>query len=117
MRASYKAPQKLIQGSERGSNNIEPTSYSNSENIDKVKETDNMTESRSLPSPPSCGVISSISLSFIISSIAVSITVEKPVRREFLCLTISEISGKLYGTALTKSVELVRHTLTDWLTD
>ena len=113
MRSSYKAPQKHSQGSERDSNKIEPTSHTNSENIDNVKEMGNMTESRTLPSPPSCGVISSISLSFIISSIAVSIIVEKPVRREFLCFTISEISGRLYGTALTKSVELVRHTLTD----
>ena len=77
------------------------------------KETDNMTESPSFSIPQNSGVVSSVSLCFNISSIAVSLIVEKPIRREFLCLNISEVTGRLHGRSLTKSVELVSHSLTD----
>ena len=114
-RASYKAPKRCSRGSERGSDNVDPLPLPlpNPENIDTDKEMDNMTESPSFSSPQNSGVVSSVSLCFNISSIAVSLIVEKPMRREFLCLNISEVTGKLHGRSLTKSVELVSHSLTD----
>ena len=53
------------------------------------------------------GAIKSVSLSFRVSSVGVSVIVEKPVRREFLCLTVTDVQGKLNATSLTRSIELV----------
>ena len=51
--------------------------------------------------------ISIISLSFSISTVAVSLIVEKPIRREFLNFTISDLTGRFRGTTLTRSIEVV----------
>ena len=54
------------------------------------------------------GAILSVSVSFELSSVGVSLIVEKPIRREFLSLTVSEVTGKFHATVLTRSIELVR---------
>jgi hypothetical protein len=48
----------------------------------------------------------SIAFSFEVPSVAISLTVEKPVRREFLNLHIQMISGCLRATTLARSLEL-----------